>query len=316
MLIQFIYFYSIDDRGQLSRDNSQRSVEFSNGDQLISSPVHSKPEQTTQNSTNGPTERKDPPTTNFFDTLNWEEENAPLALESDDDDDEINSDLPNFTPNTAQPKREDSMDDEFAAFTSARTTQEVNLAESTQGNISVQKSGSSSGLSTPLFDADFGMSSAPSVTKQEDVIDLLGMGGNSSDQTQQQQSTLEPVSSGTNLNLMDDMMSTQSSEQSSLDLLSGLTELKPTQANQNANGSESNSTSSGFDLFGGSTETTEPIEPVSSTFKGFDPFQNMPGTTNQPAMGTGMNGAKKPDVLFGAFNTGTTSKLKYWFCFI
>ena len=119
----------------LSREGSQKSMDFSNGDRLVSTSNQSprrRPERPPPPGGNVPEvneavpEKKDPPTTNFFDTLNWQEENAPLALDSDEDSDEFNihaaiggSNVP--TGPTIVGRREDSMDEEFAAFTSERT---------------------------------------------------------------------------------------------------------------------------------------------------------------------------------------------------
>ena len=128
----------------LSREGSQKSMEFSNGDRLVSTakecsrprPERPPPPGGTPPEA-GNTAKQDPPTTNFFDTLNWEEENAPLALDSDEEsDDEFNIHSPvNSSQNPPiSNKREDSMDDEFAAFTSGRT----NVVTSGNQNSSVQ----------------------------------------------------------------------------------------------------------------------------------------------------------------------------------
>ena len=100
-------------------------MEFANGDRLISTINHSRHEGVTTPEDTPPqnTEKKDPPTTNFFDTLNWEEENAPLALDSEESDNDFNihAIINNNGETTMPGKREDSMDDEFTAFTSGRT---------------------------------------------------------------------------------------------------------------------------------------------------------------------------------------------------
>ena len=127
------------------------------------------------------------------------------------------------------------------------------------------------------------------------------MGASSSQTTSQTVTPIPPVSSGTNLDLMDDLFANPS-EPNTMDLLSGLNDLKPTPVNSESNvntnvgtGPQSNG-GAGFDLFGdmtGAGTNSASVDNVSKTFGGFDPFKNA-------SSGAG-NNAKKPDVLLGTF---------------
>ena len=136
------------------------------------------------------------------------------------------------------------------------------------------------GNAEQLFDVDFGYptSAADTLKQQENVMDLLGMGSDSPPAPQPTES-LTSVESGTNLELMTDLFSDKA-EPITVDLLSGLTDFKPTHVN---NSNVENETAD-----------------VTKTFQGFDPFKNLSGSTE--AVGDETN---KSDILFDAFISPT-----------
>ena len=142
-----------------------------------------------------------------------------------------------------------------------------------------------------LFDADFSsaFSGESKSQKQEEVVDLLNMGGGGAQNSQE----VSNVTQGVNL------LDMGAPEPSNLELLTGTADV-PT--GQNSTTQEANLMGGGFDLFGGSASSSGAQQDSSNQGK-FDPFaSNQSAAPAQPA---------KPPSSFDAFDllgsTGTSN---------